>query len=105
VNVSPEQRGYLWGEIYPAIAEGIDILLSANGHDLRLMEPDEVHAAFKRSLGIASTEALSPSEACDYLTQLQALAASWMIFVASPDEWKAGKDHAARVNHYKFVLS
>lgn len=102
--VTPEQRGYLWGEIYPSIAEGIDILLNANGHQLALLTSEEVHALAKASMGIKSTEALPHEAACDYLTTLQALAAECLIFIASPEEWKRGTDSSERARHYAYVL-
>ena len=40
-----------------------------------------------------------------YITQLQAFAAECMIFIASPEEWKAGTDAKARADHYAFVLA
>lgn len=104
-TVTPEQRGYLWGEIYPSIAEGIDILLNANGHELALLSSRDVHTLAKASMGVESTEALSHEAACDYLTTLQAWAAEWLIFIASPEEWKRGTDVTERARHYAYVLS
>lgn len=103
--VTPEQRGYLWGEIYPSIAEGIDILLERNGHHLALLTSRDVHSLAKASMGVESTEALPHEAACDYLTTLQSLAAGWLIFIASPEEWKRGTDFKERARHYAYVLS
>lgn len=102
--MTQEQRGYLWGELYPAIAEGIDLLLIAAGFPPAGRSARWVHERAKQAFGVATTTAMTRGEAAEYLTQLQAFAAECLIFIASPDEWRSGTDWRARNEHYAFVL-
>lgn len=103
-DVTTEQRGYLWGEIYPAFAYGIDRLLDAADLPLRLFTPEDVHFLFKRSMGIPSTERLKVSEVADYISTIQALAAECLIFVATPEEWHRGIDERERQAFYDLMF-
>tara|TARA_R110000868_G_scaffold360209_3_gene622240 strand:- start:164 stop:490 length:327 start_codon:yes stop_codon:yes gene_type:complete len=103
--VTREQRGYLWGEVYPAFAYGIDRLLVAYGREPKLFTDEYIHDRFKRSHNIYSTELLSISDVADYITSIQAFAAECMIFIASPEEIKRGVSENERENHYDFILN
>ena len=102
--MNQQQRGYLWGEVYPAFAYGIDRLLDAYGLTPRLFSDDEIHKFFKKSANIHSTERLSVPEVADYITEIQALASGCMIFIASPEEIKRGVAERERDSHYEFMF-
>lgn len=102
--MNKEQRGYLWGEVYPAFAYGIDRLLDAYGLAPRLFSDEQIHKFFKAAANIHSTERLSVPEVADYITEIQALASSCMIFIASPEEIKRGIAEREREAHYDFML-
>lgn len=103
--MNADQRGYLFGEVYPALAEGIDILLIHEGHPPAGWSKDLTHLHCKVTFDVWSTRDLTVSQAADYITQIQALAAECLIFIASPEEWKTGQAEKARHDHYAYVLA
>lgn len=102
--MTTEQRGFYWSEVVPGFAEGIDRLLDAYGQPLRLLTDEQMHDMFKKARNIYSTERLSKSEMADFISEIQALAAECMIFLASPEEWKLGVAERERENHYAFMF-
>ena len=100
-----EQRGYLRGALYPAIAEGIDLILINCGRKPWGWDQGTVHERLKESFGVDSLETLSHRDICDYITQVQAWASSCLIFVPDPLEWKMGQEWEAREAHYNYVLA
>lgn len=100
-----EQRGYLFGGLYASIAEGIDLILIHCGRAPWGWDSKRVHERLKESFGVESVEALSHSDCCDYITTVQAWAASCLIFVPDPDEFKMGREWRAKHDHYSYVLS
>lgn len=102
--MNDRQRGFYFGEVLPAIAEGIDRLLDADGQSLALWSKDKTHAHCKAAFGIQTTQGMTISDAADYLTFLQAFAAECLIFVATPEEWLKGESELARMAHYDYVL-
>lgn len=102
--MTPEQRGYLHGEVIPAFAEGIDRLLVAIDQPPVCWSTPRMKAMLKWAFRINSTEALTPSEAADFITQIQAFAAENFIFIATPEEWQRREAEEARERHYAYVL-
>jgi len=102
--VSPEQRGYLHGEVIPAFAYGIDRLLDAADHPLVLWSNARMKAMLKWAFRIESTERLSNSQVADFITEVQVFAAENLIFIATPEEWERGVAEREREAHYAYVL-
>lgn len=102
--MSPEQRGYLHGEVIPAFAYGIDRLLDAIGEPLVLWSNKRMKAMLKWAFRVESTEALNDSQVADFITQIQAFAAENLIYIATPEEWKRGIAEREREAHYEFML-
>lgn len=103
--MTPLQRGYLRGALYPSIAEGIDLILIHCGRKPWGWNQETVHQRLKESFGVESLEDLSHSDCCDYITQVQAWAAGALIFVPSPEEYRMGTEWKAREAHYNYVLA
>lgn len=103
--MSPEQRGYLHGEVFPAIAYGIDRLLDAEGLPLALWSASRTKEMLKWAFRIESTERLTDAQVADFISEVQAFAAECLIFVATPEEWERGIAEREREAHYDYVLS
>lgn len=102
--MTTQQRRYLFGEVYPAIVTGIDILLIHEGRKPWGWSVDTLHERWKESIGVDSIQTMTHSQSVDYMTHLQAFAASCLIFVASPEEWERGIAERERLRHYDYVL-
>lgn len=102
--MSPEQRGYLHGEVFPAFAYGIDRLLDAIGQPIALWSNARMKAMLKWAFRIESTEALTDAETADFISEVQAFAAENLIFIATPEEWERGIAERERDAHYAYVL-
>lgn len=102
--MTEKQRGYLWSEVYPGFAYGWDCLLVANGESPRYYSPEDIHDFCKPAFGVKSTTTISQSQAADYISEIQALAARCLIFLATPEEWERGIADRVRREHYQMML-
>ena len=103
--MSPDQRGYLHGEVIPAFAYGLDRLLDAIDHPLALWSNEQMKAMLKWAFRVDSTEALTDAQVADFISEVQAFAAENLIFIATPEEWKLGIAEREREAHYAYVLA
>jgi len=103
--MSPEQRGYLHGEVFPAFAYGIDRLLDAIDQPLVLWSSSRMKGMLKWAFRIESTERLTDAQVADFISEVQAFAAENLIFIATPEEWERGIAEREREAHYAYVLA
>lgn len=103
--MTPEQRGYLHGEVIPAFSEGIDRLLVTLDLPPLCLSNAQMKTLLKLAFKIESTERLNQHEAADFITKVQAFAAENLIFIASPEEWRLGRAELERENHYAYMVA